>query len=1703
MPNFRRTFSLGRMNLDAENRLFADGEFRETTNFIVVSNEEGKEGGLRKSYSNKRLTNINFGPNPITLGGFTYNARNQIFWLVLSDNGCYLLKYDGNSQTASFVLNETRPVGERVFDLKKDFPCTAMNIVPHEDPTKELLLITENNMEPLCFNISRAETYGQNGFEKEDIYLIKSPPKNHPTVALTYTGGLENYMEETFQLFGYRYKYLDGEYSAFSDLTNYQFSPGGFELDRETQENIGMVNQFNAVRITFNTGSKRVTDIQLILKKTNSNVPYLIETFNKADEQWGDDVEKSFIFSNEKIYTALPTRELFRTFDNVPRKALAQTVIGNKAIYGNYLEGYNLVDQFGKRININYNLSIISKDISGSLLSYNLTGLYSGGGTSIQINFDGIEFNSGNSIRFGFLMESAYTVTLITPVTIKEGSYDWTVDFILSKNYSDLASLTADSEFASFITETLTNNFNSKITFTPPDNSTLTSITPFSFSVSGDVLTINAPEFVYQIDNTPSDPDDSNFTNRTYKWFFKNGSTILYRDFSVTNSVKTNRSNAVGILYMDWAKRKTTVLTSKKNTVYIPQEFSINKNSIKVSLDSPPPYWAKSFKFVIKQTPLNYQTIYASLFYEDGLFRWIKLEGDNKDKVKEGDVLIVKKDLRGPLADVIKVTVLEKKVQDADFIEGNKDEDGAEIKEPAGTYIKIKPQGFFLDYSPDEFFFNEKSGRTEDGVPQVRNEGFSKLVGSTIVDLKIPQGSVITIKLVSDGRDRGKKTFEKTYIADSDYDNFKLWFDATVQPTLPLHIQENDDQTYGDVMVIRGQAAGNNNYTLDPAGYLFMISKGITPGNGSARGYLTSTVTIRLVDGFVIFETEPKQIDTDIYYETQQSYDIIDGKHQGNLQNQTDSLPAEFELDFFNCYVQGNGAESYRVKDGLNRNYLNVDTKPTSTSIEEYKETRRSADITFGEAFVESSNINGLNVFNLSTANFKDDLDKQFGSIQILHSRQNDIVVLQEEKSGKVLFDKDAIYTADGNPALISIPGVLGQWVPYMGNRGIGKNRESFSVDSDGRIKFASVRNGSIVRLSLDGIEDIVYGVKSFFRNLFIAQPNAKIISGYDPFLEQTVFSIGNEPERIPVFQCSNEIIKSGQEFEFKYNLQLNDLGGDTIFTYNITSGSATIVVEFNGNTDVVSNVTGFGTITVPRTSLVENIVTVTITPVSGPISYTILNTCPIGTELQVIMLVVNDESDLDKTITNRFRRLSSSFISSDDIFSVGPVTRFEAISGIEGTGSFPVNGQVVNIQSYKDTSNSGKFETDKCNRLGFLISDENYISIDYLDILNNPDTEYLSVTETGEEGFASTVSASFVFGRSNPFQKLYLIWDYTDRNPVLADDFANASVGGSVIIDVLANDDISIDAIVEITIIPSYGTAVVNIDKTITYTHDGTDNLEDEFTYQVTDSGCPSTAKVTIGIGAACGGNITAGGGTGVYEAVINVGTEIGWFGLEYNAQGVPDRFMLYWGESLVADTKYVGDSLSLGVPTGYGGLLGPHTGLNKYQYDGTSFPLTSSGTESVTVIQSDISDRVTEPSNGTGTLMFYKSTPTPTAVKIIAPNPLSSTAWNISTICPVPEESLVPGVYKLVYAFMQESDKTETAGVRSIGLWFDEAGNKFYVNAFGRDTFVQGSDSIPGQWSFWNGTDGVTSTNRFINDGITWWEIDVDGTILSSGTI
>lgn len=105
---------------------------------------------------------------------------------------------------------------------------------------------------------------------------------------------------------------------------------------------------------------KDVIEIDILYKQEDSTVIYSVASINKTDNAWNTivnsnvidqgiapadtnliDVRGSYTISTENIYAALPANQFLRPWDNVPRKALSQEIIGNRLVYGNYTQGYN------------------------------------------------------------------------------------------------------------------------------------------------------------------------------------------------------------------------------------------------------------------------------------------------------------------------------------------------------------------------------------------------------------------------------------------------------------------------------------------------------------------------------------------------------------------------------------------------------------------------------------------------------------------------------------------------------------------------------------------------------------------------------------------------------------------------------------------------------------------------------------------------------------------------------------------------------------------------------------------------------------------------------------------------------------------------------------------------------------------------------------------------------------------------------------------------------------------------------------------------------------------------------------------------------------------------------------------------------------------------------------------------------------------
>jgi len=193
---------------------------------------------------------------------------------------------------------------------------------------------------------------------------------------------VEPIFEREFIRFATRYKYVDGEYSAFSPFTQPVFLAGrfGFHPTKDPY-NLGMEN--NSINILLNNlveanVPKDVVQLDILFKKERSTTIYTVDSIkpddpgtpnkwntndfpNNAILSWsGSTLQSSIIEGNsptgqyeitvENIYAALPENQLLRPYDNVPRKALAQEITGNRLVFANYVQNYNMIDSQGSYV---------------------------------------------------------------------------------------------------------------------------------------------------------------------------------------------------------------------------------------------------------------------------------------------------------------------------------------------------------------------------------------------------------------------------------------------------------------------------------------------------------------------------------------------------------------------------------------------------------------------------------------------------------------------------------------------------------------------------------------------------------------------------------------------------------------------------------------------------------------------------------------------------------------------------------------------------------------------------------------------------------------------------------------------------------------------------------------------------------------------------------------------------------------------------------------------------------------------------------------------------------------------------------------------------------------------------------------------------------------------------------------------------------
>jgi hypothetical protein len=1459
MAKISRNFITGRMNKVYDERIIPDGEYIDAMNIRMGSTENSEIGVIENTKGNLPLTSLSYlDGTPLSasakcIGAIQNSVTETLYWFVHDPEFTVgatgkldlIVSFNINTNILTYHVISINDGGNvnTTLNFNPNYLITGVDILDNK-----LLFFTDDYNAPRGINVERRYANPIANIDQvtaESLLVIKKPPVESPGVQPIVNQGQENYLETRFICFAYRYRYIDGEYSATSQWSQPAFIPNAFNFSVDSYLNEGMTNFCNSARITYNSGGPLVIGIDLLFKRSDGNVIKIIEKLDKANLGLIDNYEYEYTFTNSKIFTILSESELLRLYDNVPRFAKAQTIMGNRLMYGNYVEGYDLVDENGAPIMFEYFTTLVSEDIGITDTDTNLeSGNYSiNSSTSVTDSIVYVDFSdkalvAGSAINIALALDHAQ-FTGDTPFpTETSQNIRLNFAFFLSRDYNSVYDLAISSEFQEAIgiggmsgnIEPIATACNG-ITFTdqlncalPNDLSGLEKVASGITAVDQAIAIITSPgssEIGLQMIAMKYVDDPVTPTREVFEYYSVTFVQATFQEIANTQSLHSNRDYEIGIVYMDDFNRATTALVSPNNTEHIPCGLSSKKNSIQVTIPfaQRPPAWATRYKFVIKPDQENYEVIYCNIFFEDPNSNnaYFLLEGENSRKVEVGDRFIVKADSEGPTANCVYATVLEKESQPTGFIEIPSDNDPTLfVPVPAGVYAKINPNSFNIIQdenaivAPGRFSVKEKTGGEYPTLFYPMN-----LQGTnpdeltwTFIDYNIPVGSriVMSIKQFRGGSGGNcgerRNTLDKTFISPNAYDNMYDWF-----------IGENIEQYLNDGIKIvgDGECEIQNQFEgllLSPSlptavctnyyGFYrnpttnqlqFLVTGTVScdgPGlKPRARdSNIEVTITVFRSENVIIFETEPSDALPDVFFENEMSFPIVNGNHQGNIQNQdvNAGIPAIIDTKFFNCFAFGNGAESYKIRDSLVGNFFNLGNRVTSVSAQDYKAADRFADITYSGVYSAESNVNKLNEFNLGLLNYKV-LEPSFGDIYVMDGRSTDVLVLQEDKISYVLSSKSLISDSTGGGVISSVPEVLGTQIARTEKYGISFNPESYVQWGFNRF-FTDIKRGAVIQLVGDSSSNdqlaviSELGMRTWFRDEFNRSYSTQKLGGFDPYMNEYVLStndisLPSNPNCLAcgVLQTFTLSTLPSQTKTFEYCVDLGAVVGSSDIDYTVETisedASFEITVEYDGNTYTTGSETTSGTLTFPKLDVSVETATITI-EYTGDIVLSVIAGCTVTDSLTIVQVVVTNDFQSGQTIHTDYRYFSgtytsplqstlTTFVSSTD----NPlVSRYSLLTGPVGPGAFPPAGSTFRIISNKLSTDTFVFNpaTDKFK---YLMSNTLYANTS----ANISTLLGLASTATPNQGSGGNNYAQFTVPALQDY--LYIIWDFRDSAPV------------------------------------------------------------------------------------------------------------------------------------------------------------------------------------------------------------------------------------------------------------------------------------------------------------------------------------------------
>jgi hypothetical protein len=996
----------------------------------------------------------------------------------------------------------------------------------------DVLLLTSNDNDPLdpdfTVRVVVQETIGgqagQTGARVEISSVGGDSSQGTSTDTIHYNVTLEQeapFFEFKFARFAYRWKFKNNELSCFSPFTNPVFIPGLFDYSPKEGYNLAMTNNIRQLEVSNYITAEMPDDVvavDLLYKDSNAQNVYIVDTFKPDDDEW---VNNTFNIKTEIISSVVQSNQILRPWDNVPRFALGQEITGNRVLYANYTQNFNLLDSGGNPAKVN-----------------------------IEVTFNTDLISPSDSARLP-AFPSVKTMRTYQVGVVFMDKYGRTTPVFTSTN----ASVKLDKEFSSYA-----NSLKAKLT------------TPVPFYNQSEQF----PNYKYFIKETSRE-----YYNLALDRYYDAEDGNIWLSFPSSERNKVDE-NTFLILKKEHDNNNPAKATNKYKIIAIENEAPQYLKDTKLSLGTMSSEFSVSGFPLEGATFVEVdKTIYTRTFGDlitstSGLLMRITTGGYTSAWYNITTT-------SAPNALFYRLTVSEPFGEDMNFTSeepyGWVDRMYGLNLELASVDSINKPEftgRFFVKVNQDDLLKQALSKAYAGAVykkftsaPIFRRNGFQALYrwnkydpdyGPNAYSWNSPDSMGLTTRWFSDhatfhcsgtrwgftsgeAGNNNDRQMDLSYSgagwgddnaneAQGLYSQYQAFYDKLKTPGAIFKFREDPTNTLYKIKKLlydvpthtydcqeRGREGKfpENKVRRMQIQYDFVDGTtnkrwewnpdtgddpnpsplNFTDGGGtivpSSSNHLDKYIWMDFLEPDVseafstnnpaVFETEPKEAaELNIYYEIPTTYGISSQPHLASL-------------DWFNCYSFGNGVESDRIRDDYNAPTIGNGVKASAVLEEPYKEETRYTGLIFSQIFNSTSGVNNLNQF-IQAENITKDVLPEYGSIQKLRARDTNLVTLCEDKCLGIFIDKDALYNADGNVNVTSNSNVLGQTTAYSGEFGISKNPESFA-EFGNRIYFTDKARGTVLRLSNNGLTEIAdKGMHGFYSDNLVLNKN--IIGSYD-----------------------------------------------------------------------------------------------------------------------------------------------------------------------------------------------------------------------------------------------------------------------------------------------------------------------------------------------------------------------------------------------------------------------------------------------------------------------------------------------------------------------------------------------------------------------------------------------------------------------------